>query len=99
MHSYECYDRMFEEEGYHEDNERNVKENHSKSENKCEVGSSKVTFSYPCETCIKSDVCVYKEDCIKALDDINKISGRINVFINGTIKCKKEYSTVDARRR
>lgn len=42
-----------------------------------------------CDTCIKEDVCMYKEELNKALRDITDISGRVNVFIDTDIKCKK----------
>lgn len=42
-----------------------------------------------CENCDKEDVCMYKEECIKAVKDILDIEGRTNVFIKTHIDCKK----------
>ena len=42
-----------------------------------------------CNTCCKSDVCMYKGELSKAVQDIVKISDRINVFIDAEVKCKK----------
>lgn len=42
-----------------------------------------------CDTCNKEDVCMYKVDFAKAINDIIQISERTNVFINTDIRCKK----------
>lgn len=42
-----------------------------------------------CENCDKEDVCMYKEECIKAIKDILDIESRTNVFIKTHIDCKK----------
>lgn len=42
-----------------------------------------------CENCDKEDVCMYKEECMKAVKDILDIEGRTNVFIKTHIGCKK----------
>lgn len=47
-----------------------------------------------CYTCNKEDVCMYKRECIKAAEEITKISERTNVFINTDIKCEKWSSKV-----
>lgn len=47
-----------------------------------------------CDTCIKEDVCMYKEELNKAIKDISEISDRINVFIDTDIKCKKWSAAV-----
>ena len=42
-----------------------------------------------CENCDKEDVCMYKEECMKAVKDILDIVSRANVFIRTHIDCKK----------
>lgn len=42
-----------------------------------------------CENCDKEDVCMYKEECMKAVKDISDIESRTNVFIRTHINCKK----------
>ena len=42
-----------------------------------------------CENCDKEDVCMYKEECMKAVKDILDIESRTNVFIRTNINCKK----------
>lgn len=42
-----------------------------------------------CDNCVKSDVCKFKEECIKAARDILDIEERTNVFIKTDIFCKK----------
>lgn len=42
-----------------------------------------------CENCDKEDVCMYKEECMKAVKDILDIESRTNVFIKTHIDCKK----------
>ena len=42
-----------------------------------------------CENCDKEDVCMYKEECMKAVRDILNIESRTNVFIKTHIDCKK----------
>ena len=42
-----------------------------------------------CDTCCKDDVCMYKEELSKAVEDIMLISDRVNVFIDTDVKCKK----------
>lgn len=42
-----------------------------------------------CENCDKEDVCMYKEEYMKAVKDILDIEGRTNVFIKTHIDCKK----------
>ena len=42
-----------------------------------------------CATCSKEDVCMYKEELAKAVEDIMQISDRTNVFIDADVKCKK----------
>lgn len=42
-----------------------------------------------CDTCCKEDVCMYKGELIQATNEINRISERINVFIDTDIRCKK----------
>lgn len=42
-----------------------------------------------CENCDKEDVCIYKEECMKAVKDILDIESRTNVFIRTNINCKK----------
>lgn len=42
-----------------------------------------------CENCDKEDVCIYKEECMKAVRDILDIESRTNVFIRTNINCKK----------
>ena len=42
-----------------------------------------------CDTCCKDDVCMYKEELVKAVKDIMLISDRVNVFIDTDVKCKK----------
>ena len=44
-----------------------------------------------CNTCMKEDVCCYKEECGKAADDIHKIEERKNVFIKTDIRCMKWF--------
>jgi len=52
-----------------------------------------------CNTCIKEDVCCYKEECSMAVDDIHKIEERTNVFVKTDTRCTKWFgkSTVVAR--
>lgn len=42
-----------------------------------------------CESCVKEDVCQYKEECMKAVKDIESIKDRLNVFISADLMCKK----------
>lgn len=42
-----------------------------------------------CENCNKEDVCMYKDEFIKAVKDVEKIADRVNVFMDTEIKCKK----------
>ena len=42
-----------------------------------------------CENCDKEDVCMHKEECMKAVKDILDIEDRTNVFIKTHIDCKK----------
>ena len=42
-----------------------------------------------CENCNKEDVCMYKEECMKAVKDILDIESRANVFIRTHIESKK----------
>lgn len=42
-----------------------------------------------CENCDKEDVCMYKDECMKAVKDILDIEGRTNIFIKTHIDCKK----------
>jgi len=42
-----------------------------------------------CDGCIKADVCMFKEECMKAVKDIQDICGRTNVFIKADISCEK----------
>ena len=42
-----------------------------------------------CDTCIKEDVCLYKNECKAAVDAIKDILSGMNVFIDTGIKCKK----------
>ena len=51
-----------------------------------------------CDTCIKEDVCMYKEELNKAIKDISEISDHINVFIDTDIKCKKWSGVVSNHR-
>ena len=50
-----------------------------------------------CDTCIKEDVCLYKNECKAAVDAINDISSKKNVFIDTAIKCKKWNSNASRR--
>ncbi len=43
-----------------------------------------------CDGCIKADVCMFKEECIKAIKDIQGICERKNVFIKADISCEKQ---------
>ena len=45
--------------------------------------------STTCETCLKEDVCMYKEELNKAIKDIADIADRTNVFIETDIRCCK----------
>ena len=51
-----------------------------------------------CDTCIKEDVCMYKSEVCKAVEDIKDISERVNVFINTNIECQK-YSAKASKKR
>lgn len=42
-----------------------------------------------CDTCNKEDVCMYKDELVRAAKEITQISERINVFIDTDIRCKK----------
>lgn len=42
-----------------------------------------------CNTCIKQDVCMFKDECTKAVKDIRLIAERTNIFIDTDIRCKK----------
>ena len=42
-----------------------------------------------CDTCIKADVCTYKDELAQAYNEIARISERANVFIDTGIRCKK----------
>ena len=42
-----------------------------------------------CENCDKEDVCMYRDECMKAVKDILDIEERTNVFIKTHIECKK----------
>lgn len=42
-----------------------------------------------CDNCIKSDVCKFKEECMKAVKDIQNVSEKTNVFIKTTVSCEK----------
>lgn len=42
-----------------------------------------------CDTCIKQDVCMFKDECTKAVKDIRLIAERTNIFIDTDIRCKK----------
>ena len=42
-----------------------------------------------CENCDKEDVCMYKEECMKAVKDILGFGSWANVFIRTHIDCKK----------
>ena len=42
-----------------------------------------------CKNCDKEDVCMYKEECMKAIKDILDIESKANVFIKTHIDCKK----------
>lgn len=44
-----------------------------------------------CDTCNKEDVCMYKVDLAKVINDIIQISERTNVFIDVDIRCKKWF--------
>ncbi len=57
----------------------------------CNVPMPKIngTEERICENCNKEDVCMYKEECIKAINDILDIESRKNVFLRTHINCKK----------
>ena len=42
-----------------------------------------------CDTCNKEDVCMYKDELVRAAKEITQISERVNVFIDTDIRCKK----------
>ena len=42
-----------------------------------------------CENCDKEDVCMYRDECMKAVKDILDIEERTNVFIKTHTECKK----------
>lgn len=42
-----------------------------------------------CSNCGKEDVCMYKAECTRSVNEIIEISERANVFINVDIRCKK----------
>ncbi len=42
-----------------------------------------------CDDCIKVDVCRFKEECMKAVKEIQDIEQKKNVFIKTDIFCKK----------
>ena len=42
-----------------------------------------------CDTCNKEDVCMYKDELVRAAKEIAQISERVNVFIDTDIRCKK----------
>ena len=42
-----------------------------------------------CENCDKEDVCMYKEECMKAVKDILDIESRANEYNRTHIECKK----------
>lgn len=51
-----------------------------------------------CDTCVKEDVCMYKNECIKAENDIAEIRKRTNVFIQTDTICAF-WSEKDIRTR
>ena len=57
----------------------------------------KSTGGMTCESCIKEDVCEYKEECMKAVKDILDIEDRANVFIETRISCKKWHGKSNIR--
>lgn len=47
-----------------------------------------------CDTCIKVDVCQYKDDLMKAISDIALIESGVNVFMNNELTLYSEYYNV-----